>query len=162
MDAGGVINRDCNDVDYSADGMCQNGWKYTNGEEWKDGPTIRLKCKNKSNSKHATFIDREPMVFDDKDANNPLAVRSSRVQESKEKACKEFILSSTGGSRSYQQSRFGTYKLQNTVVNGRVTYFNEDNNQYLFWISENDQYWMVSGLLIYNNFIIWVITLYNK
>ena len=137
--------------------MCQNGWKYTNGEEWKDGSTVRLKCKTKSNSKHVTIVDQESMVFDDKNANNLVAVHSSRVQEPKEKACKEFLLSSTGGSRSYQQSRFGTYKLQNDVVNGRVTYFNEEKNQHLFWINQYDQYWMVSGLLIsIHGFIIYL------
>jgi hypothetical protein len=149
VDAGGVMNRDCNDVDYPADGMCINGWKYTDGAGWKDEPTIRLTCKDKSNSNHPTFLDQVPMEFEDKDTKNLVAARSTLGQVPKEQACKEFILSSTGGTRSYQESRFGTYTLQNSLVNGRVTYFNEEKNQHLFWISKYDKYWMVSGLLIF-------------
>ena len=122
--------------------MCITGWKYTDGKEWKDEPTIRLKCKNKFKSKHSTFVDQ--VEFEEKDVTDLGATRSSLGQVPQEEACKEFFLSSVEGARLYQQSRFGTYKLQNVLVNGRVTYFNEEKSQYLFWINKYDQYWMVS------------------
>ena len=57
--------------------------------------------------------------------------------------CFEFDLSSLGGALHFQKSRLGKYILQDDLVNGRITYFNQEKKQYLFWISKNDGYWMV-------------------
>ena len=57
--------------------------------------------------------------------------------------CSEFDLSSLGGALHFQKSRLGKYILQDSLVNGRITYFNQEKKQYLFWINKNDGYWMV-------------------
>ena len=62
-------------------------------------------------------------------------------------------MKSDGGAFIYQQSRLGTYQLQNDVVDGRIVYFNEEKSQYLSWIDEYDKYWMVI-LIIFNNKLI--------
>ena len=67
--------------------------------------------------------------------------------QSQDTPCKKFILKSDGGAAIYQQSRLGTYQLQNDVVNGRIVYFNEEKRQYLSWIDEYDKYWMVIQIM---------------
>ena len=60
-----------------------------------------------------------------------------------DRPCSEFDLSSLGGALHFQKSRLGKYILQDSLVNGRITYFNQEKKQYLFWINKNDGYWMV-------------------
>ena len=60
-----------------------------------------------------------------------------------DRPCSEFDLSSLGGALHFQKSRLGKYILQDSLVNGRITYFNQKKKQYLFWINKNDGYWMV-------------------
>ena len=111
---------------------------------WNDDPNIHLKCKNKATMKPSKMVEQRLSEVMDKHSQNLQAVSVFSKPESQEEVCKEFILSSDGGTKLYQQSRLGSYKLLNNLVNDRVAYFNEEKKQYLFWINKYDQYWMVS------------------
>lgn len=41
-------NPDCADVYDVANGNCTNGWKYYNGKQWVDDPTIKMICEKGS------------------------------------------------------------------------------------------------------------------
>ena len=59
--------------------------------------------------------------------------------------CEEFELSFTGEAEKYQSSRLGKYEKRSNLENGKISYYNKDEKQYLFWINTNgEKYWMVS------------------
>jgi hypothetical protein len=59
--------------------------------------------------------------------------------------CKEFELTYTGEAKDIQASRLGVYKKQLTTVNDRISYYNQDKRQYLYWIKKGIEpgHWMV-------------------
>ena len=58
--------------------------------------------------------------------------------------CIAFELVSTGGAKVTQSSRMGRYERQPRLINDRVFYYNEDKEQYLYWITKEGGFWMVS------------------
>ena len=136
---------------------CAKGWKYADGEKWNDDPTIFLKCNSFSKALLHFPSKRKEAKISGKTATIAYTERHSLVEANQislqlpneESPCNKFILDSNGGAKSYQQSRLGTYRLQKDPVNGRIVYFNDKMGQYLSWIDQYDQYWMVRT----NNFI---------
>ena len=59
--------------------------------------------------------------------------------------CNEFELTAFGGAKDKQASKLGVYQKHLAIVNKRISYFNEDKNQYLFWITKINEpgYWTV-------------------
>ena len=59
--------------------------------------------------------------------------------------CNEFELTASRGAKDHQASKLGVYQKHLTIVNKRSSYFNEDKNQYLFWITKTNEpgYWTV-------------------
>ena len=59
--------------------------------------------------------------------------------------CKEFELTSTGEAKDLQSSRLGVYKKQLTLVNDRISYYNQEKGQYLYWVKKGNEpgHWMV-------------------
>ena len=76
------------------------------------------------------------------------------VEDRKNEVCQEFELMTTGGAKYNQASRLGVYQKHSSVANNRISYFNEEKGQYLFWIEKvnGPGYWMVSDIIIYGHF----------
>lgn len=45
-DSGGIVNNDCIDVDHPADGECEDGWRYWDGNKFELDSKIRIICKD--------------------------------------------------------------------------------------------------------------------
>ncbi len=64
-------------------------------------------------------------------------------------ACNYFELTATGGARLHQGSKLGRYKLLSDLTNGRVVYQNQEKGQFLSWIKNKGEYWMVSRITVH-------------
>ena len=64
-----------------------------------------------------------------------------------DETCKEFELIYPGEAKDAQASRLGLYKKQLTLVNDRISYYNQEQRQYLYWVKKVNEpgYWMVRG-----------------
>ena len=59
--------------------------------------------------------------------------------------CRKLILSTNNDeTQLWQKSKLGIYEKHNHSINDRIVYHNVNKNQYLFWESGRDGYWLVS------------------
>ena len=65
-------------------------------------------------------------------------------KRNEDESCKEFELYYDGNAKLSQASRLGHYKKEARLVNNKVSYFNEDKRQYLYWVNKPGSagYWM--------------------
>ena len=66
-------------------------------------------------------------------------------KRNEDESCKEFELYYEGDAKLSQASRLGHYKKEAGLVNNKVSYFNEEKQQYLYWVNKPlaAGYWMV-------------------
>ena len=66
-------------------------------------------------------------------------------KRNEDESCKEFELYYEGNAKLSQSSRLGHYKKEGRLVNNKVSYFNEEKKQYLYWVDKPGTagYWMV-------------------
>ena len=154
MDSGGIINKGCNHVDHPANGECLTGWMYTDGEKWNSDTTIKLTCtaentnpvqiRDKSHWRNTEKENRHIKATSPSSMRKPLEIKELEIKQT---PCGAFEMSSEGSAELYQGSRFGNYRLEKNLVNGRVVYFNKEKGQYLFWVNKYDRYWMVRSCI---------------
>ena len=106
------------------------------------------------------------MVFETKLCTHVILLRNSicrrmiiislalNVEDRKNDICQKFELIATGGAKYNQASRLGIYQKHSSIANNRISYFNEEKNQYLFWIAKDNTpgYWMVSDIHIFSKY----------
>ena len=56
---GSVLNIDCKDIEYPANGDCTFGWLFYNGTDWDLDRTITIYCKGSFFIKHYTNTQRD-------------------------------------------------------------------------------------------------------
>ena len=73
-------------------------------------------------------------------------------KRNEDESCKEFELYYEGNAKLSQASRLGHYKKEPRLVNNKVSYFNEEKQQYLYWVNKPGTagYWMVWNLNFVN------------
>ena len=96
------------------------------------------KTKNKATCLH--FLYFYTLHFLSSDPLTDVLIKNDEI-------CKEFELIYTGEAKDAQASRLGLYKKQLTLVNDRISYYNQEKRQYLYWVKKENEpgYWMVGG-----------------